>query len=101
MLRSFCSVYSDGSIAQFECVFRNSSAQSAVHTFTTVFVSTQDSTRSGTGSDTEDECSDEYDEDDGELYVGDSWVRWDDDQDWALRDKDCERCGHCADNVEC
>jgi hypothetical protein len=43
---------------------------------------------------------DKYNEYEGDLWVGDSWVRWDEDQDWTLREKDCERCGHFADNVD-
>jgi hypothetical protein len=50
----------------------------------------------------EDEYSDEDDEDDyGDTWVDHSRVGWDDDdQNWALCDKDCGWCGNCTDGLD-
>ncbi|KAH7349232.1 hypothetical protein BKA66DRAFT_431571 [Pyrenochaeta sp. MPI-SDFR-AT-0127] len=42
---------------------------------------------------------DEYCSDNG-AWVNNSYVGRDDDQDWALCDKACGWCGHCADSVD-
>ncbi|KAF2123216.1 hypothetical protein BDV96DRAFT_481420 [Lophiotrema nucula] len=45
----------------------------------------------------EEEYSDGEDSED--LWVDNSFVGWDDDQNWALCDKECGWCGHCADGI--
>ena len=45
--------------------------------------------------DSNDQDSDERS--DEEDWMNTSQTGWDDDQDWALCDKDCGWCGHCAD----
>jgi hypothetical protein len=56
-----------------------------------IFVSGYKNDSSNTG--------DEYYSDEG-AWAYHSHVEQDDDQDWALCDKDCGRCGHCADNMD-
>ena len=49
--------------------------------------------------DRHDDADDQYSEDqsDEENWGDFSQTDWDDNQDWALCDKDCGWCGHCAD----
>lgn len=58
------------------------------------FTATEEETASDTDSD--DEYSDEGAW--AQEHVRTVWD--DDDQDWALCDKDCGWCGHCADGVD-
>ena len=51
-------------------------------------------------SDTCDEYSDEDDDDEDALTHDYPRAVWEDDQDWALCNKDCGWCGHCADGVD-
>ncbi|PVI08028.1 hypothetical protein DM02DRAFT_510929 [Periconia macrospinosa] len=48
-----------------------------------------------------DYTSDQYsnDESSREAWLYTSPTDWEDDQDWALCDKECGWCGHCADGV--